>query len=477
MWSVRAAAAFQTNQEISDTRDREAEAPHAPIAAGAWILVSDSVHPVGKSCKDNGHYTCQVLSQTVPGSSASHLPVLLTRVLVFTMTVSEKIHIPRRLDLWNRPFVFLNLCCFLVFTNIGLLYLYPLALEAMGTDKHTTGWVMGVFSIAAVLSRPSLGKLALKKGEQPVMRIGVFLMCAACLCYFPVTGFSPLLLLVRVVHGVGFSAFIAGSFSLLARDVPPSKRGTAFSMVGITLMAAVALGPPLGEAMIGRFGFTGLYSSATLSAILAWIALFKGLGPARRTHRETGEASALYLPLLRDRSLLFLLASTLIFAHSQATVANFLALTAAQEGTYGGRFFFVSYTTAIIALLFTGRAIDRFGGRFFLLVAYPFLCMSLMLVPGTIASPLFSVTAAMFGIGMGVLFATHNALVASHGSEREKPAVMSIFTAVYDTGFITGAVVSGWLAHRTGLDMLFIFSGVFSFLGPGMAILSRDRKC
>jgi len=67
--------------------------------------------------------------------------------------------------LWNRPFAFLNLCCFLIFTNLGLLYLYPLVLDAMGSDKHTTGWIMGIFSIAAVLSRPFFGKFAIRKGE------------------------------------------------------------------------------------------------------------------------------------------------------------------------------------------------------------------------------------------------------------------------------------------------------------------------
>jgi len=88
-----------------------------------------------------------------------------------------------------------------------------------------------------------------------------------------------------------------------------------------------------------------------------------------------------------------------------------------------------------------------------------------VLVPATIASPLFVVTAVMTGSGMGVLFATHNALAASHGSMGEKPAVMSLFTGVYDAGFITGAVVSGWVAHQVGLEMLFVASGFFTFSG------------
>jgi len=41
--------------------------------------------------------------------------------------------------LWDRPFIFLNLSFFLVFTNIAFLYLYPLALDAMGSGHHMIG--------------------------------------------------------------------------------------------------------------------------------------------------------------------------------------------------------------------------------------------------------------------------------------------------------------------------------------------------
>ncbi len=378
--------------------------------------------------------------------------------------------------LWNRHFAFLNLCCFLIFTNLGLLYLYPLVLDAMGSDKHATGWIMGIFSIAAVFSRPFLGKLAIRKGEYWVISLGLLLSLAASLSYNLITAFNPFLLLIRVVHGVGFSAFIAGSFSLLAREISPLKRGAAFSMVGVSIMASIALAPSVGEAVISQYGFYGLYMAAALSVILAWVALLIGLRPASPPGQERHHTVVRYLPLLKDRSFLFLLCSTLIFAHSQATVANFLALIATQNDASSGRFFLVSYFTAIIILICIGRVIDRYGKLALLCMAYPFLSLSIILIPNTIHSLIFSITAILFGTGMGVLFATHNALAASHGTMEEKPAVMSLFTAVYDTGFITGAVVSGWLANHIGLGMLFISSGFFAFLGLLMAMFSHMKE-
>jgi MFS family permease len=374
--------------------------------------------------------------------------------------------------LWNRHFLFLDLSLFLMFANIGLLYLYPLALKAMGGGPHAIGWVMGAFSISAVLSRPFMGKLAVLKGESWVISAGMALSLVSSLSYLFITAFGPLMLLIRVAHGLGFSAVIAGSFSMVAKGASPLRRGAAFSMVGASLMAAIALAPLVGEMLIGRYGFGALYMAAAGAVILGWFSVMLGIGDVHTSIDKDEKGPVGYLPLLRDRPFFFLLCSTFIFAHSQATLTNFLALIAAKHDAAAGPFFFFSYLSAIIVLLTLGRLLDRYGNLFLTYLSYPFLCLGILLVPGTIASLLFLITAVMFGAGMGLLFATHNAMAASHGSFREKPAIMSLFTGIYDSGFITGAVVSGWVAHQVGMDVLFVSSGFFAFLGLLIALFS-----
>jgi MFS family permease len=378
--------------------------------------------------------------------------------------------------LWNRHFLFLNLSLFLMFASIGLLYLYPLALKAMGSDTHTIGWVMGAFSISAVLSRPLMGSLVVRKGEYWVISAGMALSLGSSLSYHFIAAFGPLMLLIRVVHGIGFSAVIAGSFSLVAKTASPLRRGATFSMVGVSLMAAIALAPSAGEALIGWYGFDGLYIGAACAVILGWLSMMPVSRAAHISVDKGKRGTVRYLPLLRDRPFLFLLCSTFIFAHAQATLTNFLALIAAKHDAAAGPFFFFAYLAAIMVLLTLGKLVDRYGNLCLTCLSYPFLSLSILLVPGTIESPFFVVTAVMFGGGMGLLFVTHNALAASHGSFREKPAVMAIFTGIYDSGFITGAVVSGWVANQVGLDMLFIFSGFFTFSGLLIAMFSPMKE-
>ena len=373
----------------------------------------------------------------------------------------------------DRPFFFLYLSFFLAFANIALLYLYPLAINQMIRNAHhLIGLVMWAFSVATVISRPFMGKMAALKGEYWVISLGMAISFIASLGYMLATTFGPGMVLVRVVHGIGFSAFIAGSFSLAARASHPRKRGEAFSLIGVALMAAVALAPPFGEFLIRKWGFHALYIAASISAIGAWVAASIDLRPTSPSLRRGEKIAVAYLPLLKNRSYIFLLCSTLIFAHCQGSVTSFFALIASEKGIASGRFFFASYIVSILVLLTMGRLIDRYGKLLFLRSFYPVYALGILLIPWVITSSFLVIPALLYGIGMGLLFPAHNALAAAHGTRLEKPAIMSLFTATYDMGFITGPVISGWVAHHTSLDMLFVASGIIGLFGFLIVLLS-----
>ncbi len=379
--------------------------------------------------------------------------------------------------LFSKVFILLNLSYFLVFSNVAFFYLFPLALDGMGAGSRMIGLVMGLFSFAAVLSRPLMGMLAFSKGEFPLMSGGMAVMLLATACYPFLEAVGPFMYTVRVVHGVGFSAFVGGSFSAVAGRFPGDRRAEAYGVVGASLMAAVALAPAVGEILVGRFGFSFLYATGCGVIALAWITLrIAATGLAAPRGIERSGRRSLFSFFIRDRSFIFLLISTLIFAHCQSTVFSFLALTAERQNATAGTFFFVAFMLAIVILLTMGRVIDHRGKLLFLRLFYPALALGLLLLPvfsgrGTMWFP-----ALLFGTGMGFLFPGHNALAADHGEQGDKPAVMALFTAVYDSGFITGAVVSGWIAEWTGLKGLFYVTGGIALAGFILCLFCPIRE-
>ncbi len=378
--------------------------------------------------------------------------------------------------LFNRVFVLLNLSYFLVFSNVALFYLFPLALDGMGAGSRTIGLVMGLFSLAAVLSRPLMGIIAATKGEFPLMSGGMAVMLLATACYPFLETVGTFMYAVRVVHGVGFSAFVGGSFSAVAGLFPKDRRAEAYGMVGASLMAAVALAPFVGEIIIGRFGFISLYAAGCGVIALAWVALSNAAGFAvNREGGRSGRRSRFGL-LIRDSSFLSLLISTLIFAHCQSTVFNFLALTGKQHDTPAGSFFLLAFLLAVVILVTMGRLIDKRGKLLFLRLFYPALALALLLLPLSFGRGSGWFPALLFGSGMGFLFPGHNALAADHGEQDDKPAVMALFTAVYDSGFISGAVVSGWIAEQVGLNGLFYVTGGMALAGFMLSLFCPIRE-
>ncbi|MCF8062890.1 MAG: MFS transporter [Deltaproteobacteria bacterium] len=369
------------------------------------------------------------------------------------------------LPLYHPAFVLLNLAYFLVFSNVALFYLYPVALDEMGAGKHVIGWLMGVFSLAAVLSRPLMGVLAARRGEFFLMSGGMFVMLMASACYPFLQSVGISMLAVRVAHGLGFSGFVAGSFSAVASLFPDERRASAYSIVGASLMSAMALAPPAGESLIGRFGFGALFLCAFGLILLAWAAVTGAAGHAEKVERPRSGRRTPYGRLLGDASFLLLLVSTLIFGHCQSTLFNFLALAAERHDASAGRFFFAAFAVAIGVLLTMGRVIDRKGKRRFMRLFYPALALGILLLPSFMGRFGGWIPAVLFGLGMGFLFPAHNALAAGYGRRDEKPGVMALFTAVYDSGFISGAVVSGWIAAWLGLDGLFYATGGLALIG------------
>jgi len=362
-------------------------------------------------------------------------------------------------------FIALSISFLLVFSNISFFYLYPLALDAIGTSKILIGWVMGIFSLATVLSRPLMGYLVSWKGERWTIWWGVVLMILASFSYTWIKEYGLTLLGIRIAHGIGFSAFVSGGFSLVARKIAPNRHAQAFGIVGAAIMAAAALAPSFGEVLIQKGGFSWVFIAAALSSLVSLLAV--AILPQKQLPDQArrNPAPARYITPLKSRPYIYLLVVTLIFSHSQSTVFNFVALMAKAKGVESGRFFFLSFSLAIFLLLSAGKFIEKAGKLRVLKASYPWLALGVGLVPPFIGTSIFLIPALCFGCAMGLLFPTLNALAADHGGQEEKPAVMSIFTAVYDTGFITGGLISGMLSNALGLDALFGLTGFFALGG------------
>jgi MFS family permease len=120
-------------------------------------------------------------------------------------------------------------------------------------------WVIDAYSLAFTGALLASGALADRFGRRRAMLAGnaVFLV-ASIGCGAAASG--PLLLMARVVQGVGAAFMVTGAIALVAGAFPnQGQRARAFGVIGVISGVAMALGPTLGGLLAAWFGWRWIF--------------------------------------------------------------------------------------------------------------------------------------------------------------------------------------------------------------------------
>ena len=134
--------------------------------------------------------------------------------------------------LWTRSFVLMSLGSLFFFTSFYLLLpTMPLFIKELGGLDAQVGLAVGVFTFAAVVVRPFAGGLLDQYGRRPFLLAGLALFAVSMFLYGWVGGVGTLLI-VRVVHGIGWAFATTAAAAAITDIVPPSRRGEGWAGTG-----------------------------------------------------------------------------------------------------------------------------------------------------------------------------------------------------------------------------------------------------
>ena len=357
----------------------------------------------------------------------------------------------------------INILTFLVFSNTAFFFMYPIYLSAMDVSKTATGFIMGMYSMASLVVRPLAGKAIDRVGEKPVLLSGLFLIFACSLLYHVVPGTVGAIYILRIFHGIGFSAFIAAAFSAIAKFIPSEVRGRAFSYNGASMLAALGFVPLAGEHLMDAFGYPAIFHGGAATTFIAF-SLLLFTQKWEKMEAKPGP-NVRYIEILRDRSFFFVLVAMILFVDAQATVLNYFPLYAKSIGVRGGVFLGLSLGLAVAVRLFGGGILDRYSKRLIIKICFVLFGVGIVFFYKLDSIFFYVVSIILYGSGLGYIFPALNAVGAEQGSFEQKAAIMSILTMVVDGGFILGSIFSGGLSDMIGLSNTFVFAGAISLLG------------
>jgi MFS family permease len=371
------------------------------------------------------------------------------------------------------PFLAVMASNFAYFTSVGIL-LPTLPLYAKG-PLHSgglgVGLAIGSFSFTAFILRPWVGRLGDLKGRRLLIIGGSAIVAGSVLAY-TLTSSLGVLVLLRLISGIGEAAFFVGAASAIHDLAPDDRRGEAVSLFSLSLYAGLTLGPVIGELVLGRdrFDLTWIVAAAFAAGAL----LLALRVPHTMPHAEEA-APAERARVLHPAALLpgaVLVASVWGYAGFNA----FVPLYARDLGLHGSRLVFVTFSVVVLAIRFFGaRLPDQLGLRRTARIALACSAVGLTIiaVTGNIAG--LYAGSVVFGFGQALAFPALMTLAVTAAPVRERGAVVGTFTAFFDLSFGLGAVSLGGVESGIGLEGTFL-AGAGVALGGLLLLYTAGRR-
>ena len=279
------------------------------------------------------------------------------------------------------------------------------------------GLVMAAFGVASIVFIPLVGSWIDRLGRRPFVTAGGCVMFVAALGFLAVDRVGPLIYALRMLQGIGFSmAFI--SMSTMVTDQAPRERlDAAIGVFGVSILSMHAVAPAIAEEVAERFGWSWVFVSAAVAAVLC-IALSRGLEERPlATHEATG--AGLIEVALRPRSLRIIAVVALTGAAFGVMMTYPQPFSLALGRTHV-RGFFVAYASAAVAMrLLFGTLADRVGRHrvsIGSLVVYGAAVLSMMWLRPSWLAPI----GVVFAPAHGLLYPAFNALAVEPAAPDER---------------------------------------------------------
>ena len=367
---------------------------------------------------------------------------------------------------------------FFFFAGLNCFLLLPLYIQSLGGSEIEIGVVMGLYSAAGIVCQPLVGAWVDAFGRRPFMRFGTATVVVTELVSL-VSGSVGLFGVLRLLQGIGYSAFFVSNYTMAIDLVPVERRGWALGIYGVAGLTSTALAPLAGEWMVSHFGFRGLFA---LSALLTSVAV--GLVwriPERRRHIDAapGRIPTMHgsLDLVFQRHMLI----AFIFGLGSGALFTFMPTFAESLGVSSLALFYTAYAGAAMLVRVTSGGLIDSRGRCAVIVPSMLIqglatgilaALGLQLAHGNQLPvlPFLFLGGLLAGAAHGFLYPGLAALVTDTTAPARRGTVVGLFSAAVLGGNALGAVVFGYLAARLGYGTMWTALSLILVAGFALSV-------
>lgn len=320
----------------------------------------------------------------------------------------------------------------------------PQHLASMGGQEYLGG-IVGMFTLAAFLSRFLSGRIADHAGRRKVMLIGSAVTAVAGLGYLVATSIATFLAL-RFFHGLSTGFRPPGTSAMLTDRIPVDRRGEALGYLGVAGNAGMAAGPALGSWLTVEWGIDWMFiTSALLGMASVWVTLplEETLPDARPIRRS--DLNPFKGPLIDPQAWpagLVLLPVAIAFGIYLTITPDFVDHLGYR---YKGSFNSIIVISSISMRFIAGRLSDRHGRIPVMLAGTLALAIGMFLLGSAQDKTVATIGGLIYGASIGI----------------NMPTVFAWTTDLAQPGRIALALGTMLMALEVGIGCGAVYSGVY----------------
>lgn len=373
--------------------------------------------------------------------------------------------------LWTPAFLLAWAANFLHSTGFHAYVHLPGWLDDRGAGEVLIGVLIATMSVAAIATRPFIGRIMDTRGRKLVVIGGGLVHSLVPLLYLLVDSLAldswTAIAGVRLVHGVAQAAMFSVLFTVAADLVPADRRAEGIALFGISGLIPMGIGGLLGDLVITDGDYRNLFWITSACAVLG-LACSLSLPETHRGGPSRGFLAAARAPELRP---LWFVGT--VFAMGLAAYFVFLKTYLLETPSLGtmSMFYGVYALAAVLLRALFSWVPERYG---LIRVLIPSMLISAagLMVLAVASGPLhLIVAAALCGLGHGFAFPITSALVVTRAQPEERGSAIALYTALYDLGMLLGGPSFGIAVKLAGYPWTFALAGALVCLATGIFVI------
>lgn len=379
-------------------------------------------------------------------------------------------------SIWCKNFILLCLANLTLFLSIQILLpTLPLYMTYIGGAQSDIGYIMGAYTIGAMLMRFFAGWLVDHYGRKKNIVLGLTIMLATTFFY----GFArtmPTLIAIRALHGITFGLASTGIGTMAADSLPVSRMGEGIGYFGLASTLSMALAPVIGLWLIGSFNYQVLF---LVGSLFTFLTLVNGVFVAdtdvplaiSTSPKEGSLANFLEKTALLPSSVAFFIA----FVYS--AVIYFIAVYAASLGIGNVGPFFSAFAVAmLVSRPISGRLADSGKNNLILFLGLITMFISIIMISFSETNYIFIFAGSTFGIGFGLSLPTLQAMAVRQAPAHRRGAATGTYFMAFDMGLGIGSILWGYIAEAAGFRIMYFTSLIPLFISGAIYFKYKSSK-